>query len=359
MTLNLLSIAFLIGGAVATVAALIIAKLPSTNRKEMIRFQTVGNMLTVKVDGVRPDRLMQVARIIQADVQTVITADSEFSLLRPDSKQESSEDFFSGRAAAAEAGRAADLIAMRLISRTLAEYLAPLPEQASDSKDNLSTILAQLQDLVVELNLNRRPAIRTITRIEDGISQVIREIGALALNLENPRDQAIKFAVIAANTGGSVASAPEELERRINHSYVKARAAWSSANEARETAGELSRLYSDAYLPNADIRSSLIEISKKCETAMRQYGTLSDELTAAVVINPTEELKTLEIDASGADLSDIYLPDVEILDLVIWTYETSWPDGMLGQIENHSVEIKAGIFQIHSGGQSKLKLVDV
>jgi hypothetical protein len=356
MTLNLLSIVFAVGGAVATIAALVIAKLPSENRKETIRFQALGNVLTVKIDGVRPDRLTQVARVIQAGVHTVTATNFEPSLLGPDSKQGSSEDIFSGRV---EAGQAADLIAMRLASRTLADYLAPLPEQAGDSRENLSVILAQLKNLIIQLNLNQRPNIRTVTRIEESISQVIREIGALALNLENPREQAIKFAVIAAGTDGRIAAAPEEMERRISHSYVIARAAWSSANEARETASELGRLYSNEYLADTDIRRFVVEIINKCETVMRQYGTLPDELAAAVAINPTEELKALEIDASGADLSGIYLPDVEILDLVIWTDATKWPKGMLAQIKTHSVEIEDGIFQIHSGGRTKPKLVDV
>lgn len=356
MTLNLLSIAFAICGAATTVAALIIAKLSGKDRKETIRFQTAGNMLTVKVNGVRPDRIMHVARVIQADVQTVIAASSEFPPLGPDSKQKSSTDVLP---LGAEASRPADLIAMRIISRTLAEYLAPLPEQASDSKGNLSQILAQLRNLALDLTHDQRPTVRTITRIEDGISQVVREIGALTLNLENPRDQALKFAVTAASAEDSIASAAEELERRISHSYVKGRAAWSSANAARETAGEFSRRASDSHLPEANMRNFVKEIIKSCQTAMSQYVTLPDELSAAIAVNPTEELKAIEIDASGADLSDVYLPDVEILDLVIWTYETRWPAGMLGEIETHSVQIEDGVYQIHSGGRTKAILVSV
>lgn len=60
----------------------------------------------------------------------------------------------------------------------------------------------------------------------------------------------------------------------------------------------------------------------------------------ATNLNPARQLELIEIDASGVDLSDVHIPDIEILGLVIWTHETTWPALMEDVVRNYSQEIQ-------------------
>jgi len=51
-----------------------------------------------------------------------------------------------------------------------------------------------------------------------------------------------------------------------------------------------------------------------------------------------------QVDASGADLSDIAIEDMDALDGVIWTGQTRWPLSIEGQVRACSREIMPGVY---------------
>jgi hypothetical protein len=61
------------------------------------------------------------------------------------------------------------------------------------------------------------------------------------------------------------------------------------------------------------------------------------------------ELGTHQVDASGADLSGIAIEDLNALDGVIWTSQTTWPPGIADQVRECSREIRPGVYQVVRG----------
>jgi hypothetical protein len=62
-----------------------------------------------------------------------------------------------------------------------------------------------------------------------------------------------------------------------------------------------------------------------------------------------DELRTRHVDASGVDLSDVTIEDMDVLDGVIWSSQTTWPPGLRDQVRMCSREIGAGIYQVERG----------
>jgi hypothetical protein len=61
------------------------------------------------------------------------------------------------------------------------------------------------------------------------------------------------------------------------------------------------------------------------------------------------KLANINIDASGADLRQLKLQDLDVLDGVIWTSDTVWPTGLARIIRTHSEEIEPGVYRIRFG----------
>ncbi len=60
-------------------------------------------------------------------------------------------------------------------------------------------------------------------------------------------------------------------------------------------------------------------------------------------------LGSQQIDASGADLSAITIEDLDVLDGVIWTGQTTWPPSITDQVRACSREIRPGVYQVGQG----------
>lgn len=54
-------------------------------------------------------------------------------------------------------------------------------------------------------------------------------------------------------------------------------------------------------------------------------------------------------DVSGADLSDLDIREVGVLDRVVWTAQTTWPPGIAGRVREHSRETRDGVYQVRIG----------
>jgi hypothetical protein len=62
-----------------------------------------------------------------------------------------------------------------------------------------------------------------------------------------------------------------------------------------------------------------------------------------------DQLQTIHVDVSGADLSHVDLSDLGVLAGVIWMKDTIWPDGMAESISDLSDEILPNVFRVRSG----------
>lgn len=69
-------------------------------------------------------------------------------------------------------------------------------------------------------------------------------------------------------------------------------------------------------------------------------------------------LHAAEVDASGVDVSAIDLADMSVLEGVVWTEETTWPDGVREQVQPpQSDEIRPGVYQVRRGSGRDLSRV--
>jgi hypothetical protein len=60
-------------------------------------------------------------------------------------------------------------------------------------------------------------------------------------------------------------------------------------------------------------------------------------------------LESRELDASGEDLSGVTVRHLDALDRITWTRETTWPAAVADYVEDHSCEIRPGLYQVHFG----------
>lgn len=92
-------------------------------------------------------------------------------------------------------------------------------------------------------------------------------------------------------------------------------------------------------------RHAVVQLTKAVEVTAEIIGTIAGALDLIIV------------DASGADLSSLRLPDVDVLDGVRWTraaahvHDTIWPTGLTIRVLESSEEIAPGVYQVRLGTQ--------
>lgn len=263
----------------------------------------------------------------------------------------------------APAHQAAALIEMRLITRTLAGYFTNLTDRADDVAVDMKRANQECQDMATPVLAgdNWRPRTDALRNTEKALQQVVVDAGGLALDLEGPCELASKLADTARVAGDrSLVRAGTELAAALTKCRESAKGTWSAVSKAREVAAWLATLTGEGrLLAQSDTHRYVARIRDLTFQAMGQQAGLTGALQTATDRNPARYLESIEIDASGADLSDANVPDVDILDLVIWTHETTWPVAMEDQVRNYSREIREDVYQVHSGGRTKYKSVDV
>jgi hypothetical protein len=62
-----------------------------------------------------------------------------------------------------------------------------------------------------------------------------------------------------------------------------------------------------------------------------------------------QDLDSVELDASGEDLSGIEIRHLDAVDGITWTRETTWPTAITADVEENSYEIQPGVYQVHLG----------
>ena len=79
--------------------------------------------------------------------------------------------------------------------------------------------------------------------------------------------------------------------------------------------------------------------------------TLSVALDRALSLNPVSVLASIAVDVSGLDLSCAGIDDLNALEGVTFTAETTWPPGITQSVHARSEEIRPGIYQVCDAGE--------
>ncbi|MGH3224853.1 MAG: hypothetical protein ACRDPY_40275 [Streptosporangiaceae bacterium] len=78
---------------------------------------------------------------------------------------------------------------------------------------------------------------------------------------------------------------------------------------------------------------------------------MSEAIPKLAIRIPLEELAAIQVDASGADLSTANFPDLDLLDGIIWTLETTWPPEVANGVRSRSRQIGPGVYQVRGGSE--------
>jgi hypothetical protein len=117
--------------------------------------------------------------------------------------------------------------------------------------------------------------------------------------------------------------------------------------------------------PDTGHHVPIVEITEHARQMIQAYGSLRirasaalDDLHLAGVLNPVRELVWIQVDVSGVDLSGALI-DVEALVNVVWTSDTTWPEGMAKEVRARSEEVQPGVYKVRGGGFDKADLAKV
>jgi hypothetical protein len=258
--------------------------------------------------------------------------------------------------------QAVAFIEMRLISRRIAGYFTNFIDRAGDLATDLERARAQCVNLSERAQEeNRYPELSVINRTEKPLEQFVVDAGTLSLDVDARRELTSNFAATAHVTRDrSLVRIGTEIAAVLTEASQQARGAWSYLDMARKIAVRLAALIGEGNPPRLwEVWGDIDKILDHYAQAIRQEKELAKNLKTAIARNPAHYLESIEIDASGVDLSDVYLPDIDILDLVIWTDQTTWPLAMKDAVREYSVEIRKDVYQVRIGGRLRRERVDV
>jgi hypothetical protein len=165
-----------------------------------------------------------------------------------------------------------------------------------------------------------------------------------ALGLASDRGRALDRA-FALDLAGDLASA-RDLASDLASDFDRARhlALNIDGARARDLASDLNHARARAL----DLASDLASVRDLASTLdldlardLAHASTLAHDLA--------RNLQTQQVDASGADLSDLEIGHMDALNGIIWTPQTTWPSNIAEQVRAQSEEIKPGVYQIRAG----------
>jgi hypothetical protein len=109
-----------------------------------------------------------------------------------------------------------------------------------------------------------------------------------------------------------------------------------------DRAGEVSTEDREKIMYNLD------SLGEAVAPAYRDTQALLAAVDSALLQCPVDLLAQAEVDASGVDLSIVAVPAVEVLNGVIWTLETKWPEPLVPEIQRCLYEVCEGVFMVRS-----------
>jgi hypothetical protein len=133
------------------------------------------------------------------------------------------------------------------------------------------------------------------------------------------------------------------LDRAIKRAYSRARSHDPFSNHNRDLnprrARAIERALDSAFTTDPDHTWDA-----DCDHRLGEIKLTLDSIRKTV-----RAIAALPVDASGANLSRVGISDLDILDGVIWTLQTTWPPGIAEKVRRQSDEIMPGTYQVHTG----------
>jgi hypothetical protein len=222
--------------------------------------------------------------------------------------------YFPGRPS--PAGEAAVILAERSLARTI--------DRARDNAGSIHRALADVLD-------RNRARDNARTRASNRARAIARAVD---------RSLAIAYNIASANALYRARADARDLGQTLGHARAIARAVdFALDGQLAENLAAIAQ----ALYPEPDFA----DLGRGCDRAL----DLKCALNRHSVLVP--RFDAVEVDASGVDLSALDLPDMSVLEGVVWTDETIWPPGVREQVDPLSHEIDAGVYQVQSGGSER------
>ena len=114
----------------------------------------------------------------------------------------------------------------------------------------------------------------------------------------------------------------------------------------------LTRICTSAEAIALDLTEARDNVEQLTRSIIRA-GNLAGRLDHAFSgkLNSIRQLRSGQIDVSGADLSRGNFSDLKVLEGVIWTPRTIWPAGVVANLLPLSAEIGPGVYQVRGGSE--------
>jgi len=161
--------------------------------------------------------------------------------------------------------------------------------------------------------------------------------------------------------GSGIFAAITEVLTSVGNAALEVSGLDNALERAQELASALGQGRAGCFRPVPDVGGSgfklhrtrdLIEVlSGEIDDIGIRLSKLAAALSACAGSIPLDQLAAVQVDASGADLSEADLPDLDVLDGVIWTPETTWPPGVRERVRQRSRPIGPGIYQVCGGSE--------
>ena len=233
-----------------------------------------------------------------------------------------------------------DLAAALDSARVRARAIAREPDSDRDFDSSIKVALGTDRDLVVVLARARTCALESaigITLARD-LAHDLGLAGDLAAALDRARalDNALDRARALDNA----------LDSAVAHVLASDKALASALASASDSGRDSAR---GRALALASALASDIDLARDLAGYLARDLMETVEPVADGAHNLARTLHARQIDASGADLSELVVEHVELLNGVIWTSQTIWPQGIAGQVSAQSEEIRPGVYLVRTG----------
>jgi hypothetical protein len=250
--------------------------------------------------------------------------------------------------------RLSAVIEMRCRSAELHDELRRVIARARDVAIDLDRALDDRHELVIAFKAARAVARhhdRELTEFLDrGRNLAIAIVHDLVLvrrldqDLTADRDYMVRRELAVDVSSDQTFDGLRELDRALsrNREYNIDR----QVEAARQLATDLDRAGRISRTREADPdlgRGRARQLAIAIDVALVRSQELANDVR--------RHLDMFEVDASGADLSHMWIGDPETLGGVIWTNETIWPSNVADRVRVLSRPLSDGVYQVHGGGQ--------
>lgn len=242
-----------------------------------------------------------------------------------------------------------------------------------ETLDRLSLTFTSITELVRHSEVNDPLASSGFSHIADhaetltSTANELREVARSAADLSRELVRASKIAREVSAAQLDIASIPadlldaaDKLAQEFNvRELIEAQTAVHAMSELLRTIDEI-RGYSVAVSKAGNLNEALnargvigrlnrFEMIFNYARVARNVDVRSSRDNLSRAIWQINRLATGHIDASAADLRQLKVRDLDVLDGITWTRETIWPPSIRSEVRARSGEIEPGVYRVGDG----------